>query len=326
MVTLPAFTIGTLFTQQVHQPLHFSLQISGNEGKSKIANLCREHQSRQNLKSFSEDRKFVVLRRQTKVRFIHSNKIILLSTHRLSPPCRIPCIWHCYKFLVFWEENLKSGPNRKFFEHKSEVVVKNNVAKASNWKPLLRMNMRLCENFSRFQVFVESLVCFVMLWDEEKCVPSCTLWGHKNASGSRFKVSLWHWELGEVSNWRHHRSCINLALIFTGKKLEDWFLATHGYCSMWGLILSFLLNRPEICRLQISVLLHKGFPKHIFSCSFSGISVPDESFWSLAFNAVGKTCWNLQRMKARATKTLVRSIFWKKLEPGALFVHKNGNL
>ena len=31
----------------------------------------------------------------------------------------------------------------------------------------------------------------------------------------------------------------------------------------------------ETVVLQISILLHKGFPRHSFSCSFSGISVQD---------------------------------------------------
>jgi hypothetical protein len=71
------------------------------------------------------------------------------------------------------------------------------------------------ENFGRFQVFRESLMFHA--WKKSPLLCRVvTRWGkmfsimHSRVtrmwSGSCFKVSLWHWELQEVSSWRHRGS------------------------------------------------------------------------------------------------------------------------
>ena len=75
-----------------------------------------------------------------------------------------------------------------------------------------------------------NLLCYAVLWDEEKCFQSCTLASREcraEASGSRFKVSLWHWELREVSSWRrcHSSACFSPWFSFA-RNWCDWFLAT----------------------------------------------------------------------------------------------------
>ena len=75
-----------------------------------------------------------------------------------------------------------------------------------------------------------NLLCFAVLWDEEKCFQLSILASREcraEASGSRFEVSLWHWELREVSNWRHRCSSTCFSPWFSfARNWYDRFLAT----------------------------------------------------------------------------------------------------
>ena len=65
-------------------------------------------------------------------------------------------------------------------------------------------------------VLEKKLLCFPVLWDEEKCVQSCILAAQEcrvEVSGKRNHFSLWHWELRGVSNW----SRLDFHLRETGK-------------------------------------------------------------------------------------------------------------
>ena len=75
-----------------------------------------------------------------------------------------------------------------------------------------------------------NLLCFALLWDEEKCFQSRNLASREcwaEASGSRFEASLWHWELREVSSWRHRHSSVCFSPWFSlARNWWDRFLTT----------------------------------------------------------------------------------------------------
>jgi hypothetical protein len=81
-------------------------------------------------------------------------------------------------------------------------------------------DMTRVENLCRFKVspifwcsmLAKVAPCFAVLWDEEKRFQSGTLVSREcraDASRSRNHVSLWHWKLQEMVNWRRCWSLLN---------------------------------------------------------------------------------------------------------------------
>ena len=106
---------------------------------------------------------------------------------------------------------------------------------------LWTIDMTRCENFGWFQVFVKvllfhtwesfSLLCCVERWGKifsisHSRVTECQV----EASRSQNRITMWHWELREVSNWRRRRSlaCI-LPWFSLVRNWWDQFLATPRY-------------------------------------------------------------------------------------------------
>ncbi len=91
--------------------------------------------------------------------------------------------------------------------------------------------MTRVEHFSWFQVFVKSLMFHawkkspLSAWGKMFSIEHS--WVVRMASGSCFEVSLWHWELREVSSWRHRRSSACFSPLFPfARNWYDRFLAT----------------------------------------------------------------------------------------------------
>ena len=153
--------------------------------------------------------------------------------------------------------------------------------------------MTRVENFSRFQIFVESLMfhvwkkspllCHVVRWGKMfSIMHSCVMRMSNIASRSQNHVSLWHWELREMSNWRCRRSL---------EGILPWFSLARIWCDLFLATPQSKARRhylPLISSRNSQCLIENVFP-HVLS----------REFWSAWNNKSSRKNWNQLKFSTR---------------------------